>query len=922
MMKSAQIRQSFLDFFKSKLHTIVPSSALLPDSPNLLFTNAGMNQFVPIFLGQVRCPYQPGRAADTQKCIRAGGKHNDLEDVGLDTYHHTFFEMLGNWSFGDYFKKEAIAWAWELVVETWKFPPERLYATIYNPDKSQGDPSERDEEAGNYWAEKFRAAGLDPAVHVVHGGKKDNFWMMGDTGPCGPCSELHVDLTPDGKTDGFLVNKGDASCIEIWNLVFIQFNANADGTFSPLPARHVDTGMGFERVTSIIQGTKNFKDFAQAKISNYETDIFRPLFDSLEKLSGKKYKSTLPPADLSTINPQQSTDVAFRVIADHIRTLGFAIADGIQPSNEGRGYVLRRILRRAVRYGRTLDFHEPFFYKLVDVLADTMGDVFPEIRGKKKQVQQVIRTEEEAFNKTLDRGIELFSEEARRVSTNLVEFPVPKDGPITEITDFGSKVISGDFAFKLYDTYGFPLDLTELMARERGMTVDRDVFEKLMEGQRNRARAAQKKEVIEVSQIDTKTPTKFVGFERADAVFAKVLEVVEAKGKTAVVLDTTPFYAEMGGQVGDTGILGIGDRSFEVVSTTKSGNTFLHFLKETNPVIPRDEQVRAHVFPDRRRAIERHHTVTHLLHWALHEVVSRDASQKGSFVGPDKLTFDFNSQPLTPQQVADVEKLVNERILENAGVSWVEVPFADVKSRKDVMQFFGDKYGEKVRVVQVGGAPGALDGYSMELCGGTHTRATGEIGLFRIVSEGAIAAGVRRIEAVAGLQAYHQATDEVALIKALAGKVNSPVHELEKKIEGLLEHQKAIERQLKSAQQREASNAASLLLEEIQNVNGIPVIIHNLGSVDGDFLQAVADSLKEQFKGVIVLGGGSQAGNVALIAAVTSDFVWKVQAGKIIQQIAPVVGGRGGGKPDNARGGGKDAGKLDEALAMVKTLLN
>ena len=934
MMKSAQIRQSFLDFFKSKQHAIVPSSSLLPDSPNLLFTNAGMNQFVPIFLGQTRCPYQPGRAADTQKCIRAGGKHNDLEDVGLDTYHHTFFEMLGNWSFGDYFKKEAIAWAWELVVEKWKFPPERLYATIYSPDKSQGDPSERDEEAGNCWAEKFRAAGLDPAVHVVHGGKKDNFWMMGDTGPCGPCSELHVDLTPDGNTKGSLVNKGDARCIEIWNLVFIQFNANPDGTFSPLPARHVDTGMGFERVTSIIQGTKNFKDFAHAKISNYETDIFRPIFDSLEKLSGKKYGSTLPPADLSTINPQQSTDIAFRVIADHIRTLGFAIADGIQPSNEGRGYVLRRVLRRAVRYGRTLDFHEPFFYKLVDVLADTMGDVFPEIRVRKNHVQEVIRVEEEMFNKTLDRGIELFAEEARRVSTNLVEFPVPRGGPITEITDFGSKMISGEFAFKLYDTYGFPLDLTELMARERCMTVDRDFFGKLMEGQRNRARAAQKKEVISLSQIETTTPTKFVGYEKLEAP-ARVLEVVSLKNKTAVILDESACYAEMGGQVGDTGeIFAIRDviqpgwkksasssPRLRITNTQKSGNTWLHFV-EGEDLPEAGDEVLLCVETPRRRAIERHHTVTHLLHWALHEVVSHDASQKGSFVGPDKLTFDFNSQPLTPQQVADVEKLVNERILENAGVSWVEVPFADVKSRKDVMQFFGDKYGEKVRVVQVGGTAGALNGYSMELCGGTHTRATGEIGLFRIVSEGAIAAGVRRIEAVAGLRAYHHATDEVALIKSLAGKVNSPVHELEKKIEALLEHQKVIEKQLESAQQREASNAASRLLEEIQKVNEIPVIIHNLGAVDGDFLQAVADSLKDQFKGVIVLGGGSQAGNVALVAAVTPDFLWKVQAGKIIQQIAPIVGGKGGGKPDNARGGGKDAAKLDEALALVKTLLN
>jgi alanyl-tRNA synthetase len=920
MMNSAQIRQSFLDFFKSKQHSIVPSSSLLPDSPNLLFTNAGMNQFVPIFLGQARCPYEPGRAADTQKCIRAGGKHNDLEDVGLDTYHHTFFEMLGNWSFGDYFKKEAIEWAWELVAEKWKFPKERLYATIYNPDKSQGDPSERDEESWNYWAEKFRAAGLDPAVHIVYGGKNDNFWMMGDTGPCGPSSELHVDLTPGGNTNGSLVNKGDARCIEIWNLVFIQFNANPDGTFSSLPARHVDTGMGFERVVSIIQGTKQFQDFAHAKISNYETDIFRPMFDALETLSGKKYGNTLPPVDLSILSLQQSTDIAFRVIADHIRTLGFAIADGIQPSNEGRGYVLRRILRRAVRYGRALDFHEPFFYKLVTVLADTLGEVFPEIRVRKKHVQEVIHLEEEMFNKTLDRGIELFAEEARRVSTNLVEFPVPKGGPIAEITDFGSKLVSGEFAFKLYDTYGFPLDLTELMARERGMTVDRDNFEKLMEEQRARARAAQKKEVISLSQMETTTPTKFLGYDQL-AVAARVLEVVSLKNKTAVVLDTSACYAEMGGQVGDTGELSGSNGLWQITNTQKSGNTWLHLVAAGQaPAVGSNLTLR--VDKNRRNAIERHHTVTHLLHWALHEIVGRDVSQKGSFVGPDKLTFDFNSNPLTPQQAGDIEKLVNERILENAGVSWVEVPYAEVKLRRDVMQFFGDKYGDMVRVVQIGGQAKKLDGYSMELCGGTHTRATGEVGLFRVVGEGAIAAGVRRIEAVAGLEAYHQATGELMLIKSLAGRVNSPVHELERKIEALLEHQKVIERQLKSAQQREASNAASRLLEEIQKVNEIPVIIHNLGSVDGDFLQAVADSLKEQFKGVIVLGGGAQAGNVVLVAAVTPDFLWKVQAGKIIQQIAPIVGGKGGGRPDNARGGGKDASKLDEALATVRTLLN
>src|SRR5438552_3388273 len=410
-MTSTEIRQSFLDFFKSKGHTIVPSSSLLPDSPNLLFTNAGMNQFVPIFLGQ-RAPdvsKWPGaipgsdkRAADTQKCIRAGGKHNDLEDVGLDTYHLTFFEMLGNWSFGDYFKKESLTWGWELLTKVWGIPPKRLFATVYAPDKSQGDPAEFDQEACDVWTEIFRKEGLEPNVHIVQGNKKDNFWMMGETGPCGPCSEIHVDLTPQGDTKGSLVNKGAAECIEIWNLVFIQFNANPDGTFSPLPARHADTGMSFERVTGIIQHTKNFTDFSRV-ISNYETDIFRPIFDKLEQMSGKKYGSTLPAAgsEISNLTPQIQTDIAFRVIADHIRTLGFAIADSIQPGNTDRNYVLRRILRRAVRYRRTLGFHEPFFFKLVDVLADTMGHVFPEIRQRGKDVQAVIYKEEEAFNKTL-----------------------------------------------------------------------------------------------------------------------------------------------------------------------------------------------------------------------------------------------------------------------------------------------------------------------------------------------------------------------------------------------------------------------------------------------------------------------------------------------------------------------------------------
>ena len=920
MLTSTQIRQSFLDFFREKKHTIVPSSSLMPDSPNLLFTNAGMNQFVPIFLGERAADVSkwagavPGtdtRAADTQKCIRAGGKHNDLDDVGLDTYHHTFFEMLGNWSFGDYFKKEAIEWAWELIIERWKFPAQRLYATIYNPDKSIGDPADRDEEAWNFWAEKFRSKGLDPAVHIVNGNKKDNFWMMGETGPCGTCSELHVDLTPAGDTKGALVNKGTAECIEIWNLVFIQFNANPDGTFTPLPAQHVDTGMGFERVTSIIQGTKNFTDFANAKISNYETDIFRPIFDEIEKLSGKTYGCTLPQSGSTGDTAQEKEDVAFRVIADHIRTLSFAIADGIQPGNNDRNYVLRRILRRAVKYGRTLGFHEPFFYKLVAVLARTMGDVFPNIREKQKHVEETLKREEEAFNRTLDRGIDVFQ-------TATVFAPQEDDRNLGVLTNVGSptrsdivaamdgRMLTGAFAFKLYDTYGFPLDLTELMARERGLTVDTAEFENHMEEQRTRARAAQKKQIIELSQIETTVPTNFLGYD-ALTTEAKVLEVVALKDKTAVVLDSTTAYAEMGGQVGDSGEIVHGADTWRISNTQKSGNTWLHFLEGVDaPAV--GTHVTLSVEARRRHAIQRHHTVTHLLHWALHEVVSKEATQKGSSVAPDKLTFDFNSAALSPEQVRDIERLVNERILENAPVVWNEVPYADVRGRADIMQFFGDKYGETVRVVDIGG-------YSKELCAGTHTRATGEIGLFRIASEAAIAAGVRRIEAVAGLSAYDSALNDAARLHAFAAKIGAPLSDLEKKLDAVLAQQKELEKTLKSAQQREAAGRAKSLLASAEN----NAIVANLGDLDGDSVMHIAEALKGSFPGIVVLGAAS-GGAVTLIASVGKEFQSKVQAGKIIQTIAPIVGGKGGGKPDFARGGGKDASKLAEALTAAKAL--
>jgi len=1016
-MTSAQIRQSFLDFFREKQHTIVPSSSLLPDSPNLLFTNAGMNQFVPIFLGQQKAPWKPARVADTQKCIRAGGKHNDLEDVGLDTYHHTFFEMLGNWSFGDYFKKEAIQWAWELLVERWKFPAQRLYATVYQP--GPGEPSEFDQEAYNHWAHLFREADLDPKVHVLNGGRADNFWMMGDTGPCGPCSEVHVDLTPDGDTRGALVNKGDPRCIEIWNLVFIQFNANPDGTFSPLPQRHVDTGMGFERVTAIIQDTKTLTDFF-GTISNYETDIFRPIFDELEKLSTKKYGSTLPTEKSGCESEQEKIDIAFRVIADHIRALSFAIADGIIPSNEGRGYVLRRILRRAVRYGRTLGFHEPFFFKLADVVARTMGDVFPEIRTKQSRIKETIEREEEAFSKTLDAGLEhneaivrakrLIAGAAEKIADISPEKEteasriiydafrgasrMPGDREVlrkslsTEEWEFFAKgekistttpqtfwemspeeaegfrrlaktaldqrfLMTGAAAFLLYDTYGFPLDLTELMAREQGFTVDVAGFEKLMEEQRERARKTQKKEEISIEEGELKAePTKFLGYDflETESVVETVLPGTKPE-ELNIVLDRTPLYAEMGGQVGDHGLLHVPgpDRTevgqLRVIDTQKRGEVFVHRAALVEGRAPEPgEAVRVSVDADRRRAIQGHHTVTHLLHWALHEVVSRDASQKGSYVGPHKLTFDFSSAPLTKQQVRDVEKLVNEKIAENAPVSWTEIPYAEAKQRTDIIQFFGEKYGDKVRVLQIGGSPRALNGYSMELCGGTHVRSTGEIGPFRIVKEEAIAAGIRRIEAVAGDAARGWANQEAArqqekfeaLVRKKPDIAPMPVFkndattsEMLQPIDARAAHLEKIEVEVRDWEKQSAktaetelrSGAAQVANELAASHAGKDFCVAEVQNGDGKLLQAVVDALKSKFKGPIFLVGATNE-SVALVASVPKEMSAKLQANKLIQQIAPIVGGKGGGRPENAQGAGKDASKIAEALEKARELLS
>ncbi|HEV3392167.1 MAG TPA: alanine--tRNA ligase, partial [Chthoniobacterales bacterium] len=915
-------------------------------------------------------PWNPPRVADTQKCIRAGGKHNDLEDVGLDTYHHTFFEMLGNWSFGDYFKKEAIDWAWELVVDRWKFPAQRLYATVYQP--GPGEPSEFDQEAHDHWARLFQDADLDPKIHVLSSGKADNFWMMGDTGPCGPCSELHVDLTPDGDTRGALVNKNDPRCIEIWNLVFIQFNANPDGTFAPLPQRHVDTGMGFERATAIIQGTKNLTDFS-GTISNYETDIFRPIFDEIEKLSGRKYggdserrkfvSATRSAVTAREPGPTIHSDIAFRVVADHLRALSFAIADGIIPSNEGRGYVLRRILRRAVRYGRSLGFHEPFFFKLVDVVAKTMGDVFPEVRSQKKTIQETIKREEESFNKTLDRGIDLFNGEVsllQRLEGRMAHegWLVPEKEGVTPLESRVSvdekkvvhRTLGGKFAFDLYDTYGFPLDLTELMARERGLTVDVAGFEKLMDEQRERARKAQKKSTITVHHT-ADLPTKFVGYDsfETDSRLYKISERVGGPGsgdKWAAV-DVSPFYAEMGGQVSDTGEITFAkeNRTVRVVHTAKISETYYLKLGDTagfdwSP----QEPVHLTVDAQRRHLIQGHHTVTHLLHWALHQVVSKDTAQKGSYVGPDKLTFDFSSAALTKQQVRDVERLVNEKIVENAPVSWTEIPYAEAKERKEIQQFFGEKYGDKVRVLQIGGDPKKLNGYSMELCGGTHVKSTSEIGPFRIVKEEAIAAGTRRIEAVAGDAARVWAQEEakrqqerfeilsrkksdLAALPVFTDSMQTP--EMLKQIDARTTHLEKLDLDVRDWEKKHAKEAeAGLRSRGAQIANelalskvGQKICVAKIPDADGKLLQAVADALKQKFDGPIVLAG-EKDGNVALVAVIPKSLTPKVQANKIIQKIAPIVGGKGGGRPENAQGGGTDATKIDDALAKARELLS
>jgi len=957
-MTSAEIRQSFLDFFASHGHTVVPSSSLLPDSPGLLFTNAGMNQFVPIFLGDRQPdvskwagarPAKDTRATDTQKCIRAGGKHNDLEDVGLDTYHHTMFEMLGNWSFGDYFKRESLTWGWELITKVWGIPPKRLFATVYQPDKTKGDPSEFDQEAYDIWAGIFVAAGLDPKAHIVFGGKKDNFWMMGDTGPCGPCSEIHINLSPsdDEAAGRALVNAGVPRCIEIWNHVFIQFNANADGTFSPLAAKHVDTGMGFERVAGIYAVTRGFTDFAPEP-SNYAADIFTEIFGKISQLSGKTYQGTVP-KNREGLSEQENIDVAFRVLADHARCVSCAIADGILPSNDGRNYVVRRILRRGILYGKKLGLATGFFEKLVEPVIASLGSVFPELKERQDVVRRVIHAEEESFGRTIDRGLSLFDErlfdEAFKLARErlhaepdwaglLAEAVVdgiegatcnlPQDGfnrekAIKDIAEIKSVIrISDRIAFELYDTYGFPLDMTQLLAAERGLAVDTAGFERLMKQQRERGRAAQKKEIIvaatEGEETAAQQPTKFLGYTQLTAE-ASVIDVVKTDKDTYLVFDQTPFYAEMGGQTGDHGATEIAGQVFAIVFTVKDkAGRHLHRLApacalDAAKVSLVGKAASLVVSPMARRAISRHHSAAHLIHWALRKVLGNHVRQAGTSKTKERLRFDFSHfEQVKPEQLREIERLVNDKILDNAKVETYEVEFD--KKPANTLAFFGEKYGKIVRVVDIGG-------YSRELCGGTHVTTTGEIGLIKIVAEMAIAAGTRRVEAVAGQAAYDFVQDEEEALRAVNARLNAGPQDVAQKLDSLIAHRAELEKKLKSFEQKASAGLADELAAKAVVRDGLKFVSAVVTTESPEALRSLGSQVLGKLgDGVVQLGAafGEKATVVAFCspAAIKAGF----QAGKIVSELSAKLGGKGGGKPDFAMGGGKEPAKLAEVLKV------
>ena len=892
MLTSNEIRSSFIDFFKEREHKFIPSAPVVPiGDATLLFTNAGMNQFKDIFLGLTKPQCQ--RAANSQKCIRVSGKHNDLEEVGIDTYHHTFFEMLGNWSFGDYFKAEAIEWAWQLLTDVYGINPDLLWATVFAGDEKDG--SEPDDEAAQLWAKLTSL----PKERILYCGKKDNFWEMGETGPCGPCSEIHIDLGP-GRCDmqhipghKCAVNAGCARFIELWNLVFIQFNRQPDGKLTPLSAKYVDTGAGLERITALLQN----------KQSNYDTDLFMPIINAVEDLTGKKYTSQLG----------NKIDNAFRVIADHTRTLTFSITDGVTPSNEGRGYVMRRVLRRAARFGRVLGIEGPYMYKLVDVLVSSMGDAFPELKGRADFVKTVIKSEEESFGRTLDRGLEIFASAANQA------------------TD--TKVVSGENAFQLYDTYGFPLDLTELMARENDLTVDTAKFDELMDQQRALARAARKTTslAMDLSGVELPVTDDNAKYE-SDSCDTQVIGWIDSSGYNntgvftetdqdiALVLKETCFYAESGGQVGDSGKVESPKGHFIIETTERIADCVIHRGKLVSGSITVGDDVTATV--DRQRiASKKNHTATHILQYALQSVLGDSVKQQGSLVCPEYLRFDFTwPKALTDEQIEKTNALVCEKIAQGYPVT-CSVMDIDQAKQLGAMALFGEKYGDQVRVIGIGTDHSEKidQSFSLEFCGGTHVTNTSQIGSFKIIREESISAGVRRITAYTGQGLNDYLNERSSIVDELSTTLKTPADQIIARVQKLLDDNKKLTKQLKSGSGAGAANVRSemdALLTNAQTIGDAKVIVGPVSPAPMEQIRASIDSIKKQAKSAaIVIGIPEGDSKVMLIVAVTDDLIKKgVKAGDIVKQIAPIVGGGGGGRPQMAQAGGKEPDNLPQAL--------
>ena len=879
-MTSDEIRSSFIDYFRKRGHTVVPSAPLIPaDDPTLLFTNAGMNQFKDVFLGIGNRDYN--RAVDTQKCMRVSGKHNDLEEVGYSKSHHTFFEMLGNWSFGDYYKREAIAFAWELVTEIWKMPKEKLWASVHLDD----------DESENLWHEVTDIN----AGHVRRFDDKDNFWQMADTGPCGPNSELHIDLGPDAcptpdKEHECGVNTCDRYR-EFWNLVFIQYNRDDSGTLQPLPATHVDTGLGFERAVAILQGVD----------SNYKTDVFTPLIGAIANLTDREYSDG-------------TEGVPHRVIADHVRCLTFAIGDGVMPSNEGRGYVIRRLLRRAVIYGKRLGMNQPFIYQVVDKVVDLLGNTFPDVRPRQDFVKRIIEGEEKRFHHTLDRGLDLL------------------DASLESLKSSNQSVLAGNRAFELYDTFGFPLDLTRILTKERGVSVDEEGFKDSMSRQRERSRAhwkaaggADKGQEIYAEVLSESGMTEFLGYDQNTAE-AEVVALIQANelvssviegDNVSVVLNRTPFYGESGGQIGDAGIIEGRGATLEVVSTSKPApDLFLHECKVIEGQISAAAPIEARIDADRRGHIAASHTATHILHSALRDTLGDHVGQAGSLVEPGRLRFDFSHfEAVSPGLLHDIEAYINEKIRLN---DLIEIDFMPLQQAKDsgALAFFGDKYGEIVRLVQIGD-------YTKELCGGTHVNATGEIGLVKLVNESSIAAGVRRIEALTGEKAYQNVCSQDNALSRLADLLKTPTHHLTERVEALLQENRLLEGKLKAMKGQLAKSSIADLTRDAALVNGFKVVASIVENTDRNGLRSLVDELKGRIESGVIVLATSDGGEATFVAGVTSKLARDsgLHAGKIIQEVVRMAGGRGGGRPELAQGGSKDPSKVKNAIDEVVNIV-